>query len=130
MTIPMKFQSAFAKFESAKVAVAAFEQENRVLIEEYKRLMEHREATESEVKLLYKENADAIGPKYGDFKVVRPTSVDVDRLLELCPDVEPYVVVEKKLNKKDFDMLQKNGTIPDSVASKVEVPGPIQIRNR
>lgn len=130
MTIPMKFQSAFSKYEAAKMTVAAFKQEHRAIIEEYEMLIRHFEEAETAVKVLYKENHEQIGPKYGDFKVIQPTVVDVDKLLQLCPAAEPWVHVKKSLLKEDFEKLQRDGTISAEVASEVEVRGSVQIRNR
>ena len=119
--IPMKAQAALARFEAAREALAAFSKDNSDVVEEYNLLRGAFNAAIDEMKAIYKDNFDVLGPKYGDFKAVVKTELSAEALMEALGQASgPYIVTKHSVNRKEYIKAVENGLISSEVVASVE----------
>lgn len=120
-SIPLKAQNVVAKFEAARESLNAFRTKHSRLIEEYESLISDYNSSIENVKTVYREKSDAIGPRLGDFKLQQKNMVSPDKLVEILGDqAEPYVKVKYSIDRPAYDKAVATGDIPDAVRDSVE----------
>jgi hypothetical protein len=121
--IPLKVQASIAKYESARETLRAFELANARFVEEYGMLRSaYNDAVEA-VAEVYRENADTIGNKLGDFSLRQRIEVDPHKLMDLLgPEAvtRGYIKTELAVDRKEYDRGVKSGDIPGDVAQASE----------
>jgi hypothetical protein len=123
MTVPMKAQTAMSQFELAREARRAFEKEHARVLEEYGQITGAYDTAIDEVKNVYREHYENIGPKFGDFSIRMRTEVDPDVLVrEMGDKAIDLEIVESKyvVNRKKYEQALKEGLIPVPVLAKAE----------
>jgi hypothetical protein len=121
--LPLKVQGALAKFESSRETLRAFEREHARLVEEYAQLRGAYTSAIEEVKEVYRDNHEVVGPTLGDFSLRYRIEVNGERLVELLGDEavkKGYVIYEPKVDRKKYDLAVKEGEISSDVIGEVE----------
>jgi len=120
---PIQAIAAKAKFEAARAALEAFNNENAKLIEERALLVAAYNDALAAVKTEYKKSHTEIGKTWGEFKAVPKVEVDAARLLKLMPNAEGLVRIEYKIIAEEWKKAIGAGLIPDEVQSQVVMEG-------
>lgn len=121
--VPLKALAAMGKYEQAREVLRAFENDNARLVEEYQALKGQLSAATEDVKEVYRENHEVIGPKWNDFSLRYGTEIDAQKVYEIMGEkaVElGIVVIEPKIIRKAFEAALKNSQIPARVIKEAE----------
>ncbi len=120
-TIPISVQSAMSKFESARESLRAYTERHKKIIADYDILRHAHNEAMAQVKQLYKEHADVLGTKWGDFEARTQTVINVDLLMTLMGDVvDPILKIEHKVDRDLYNKAVERGVIPSAVVVQVE----------
>jgi hypothetical protein len=124
---PLQFHAAVSSFEAAREALIAFRNQNPKLLEQHDLLVRSYNDALKEVKAIYKQNHETIGPSFGEFKIRISTKVDAKKLIELMPNAEGAIKVEYAVDLDEYKRLVKAGLIPQEVVEQVESPGTVSV---
>lgn len=119
MTVPISVMKAISKARVANEDRRAFFDANTSTIKEYERLKSAEEDAIKAVRSLITSKADSIDEENIEgFTIRYDTVVDVEKLLELCPELDSEFSVA--LSKKRYNELVKAGRISEEVQAEVE----------
>lgn len=121
--ISAKAHAAFAKYASAKTALANFTLANKKLLENYSELAKNLKDATDDVEKAYLAEIDAIGPKYQGFSVSQKRKINVEGLLKAYPDAGVLVKTTYSLTLPELEAAVKEEILPEEAWNDFVVYG-------
>jgi hypothetical protein len=117
--IPVRAHAVFAKVQTRRNALSEFIATNKKVLQDYRELLDNLNEAVDEAKKIYLDNRDALGKAYQGFKLKPKRSLDVPKLLELCPEAKERVRTEPKMTLPEFEAAVAEGLIPEEIQEDV-----------